>query len=61
MINGKDSDYGFFITEVNTRTADDTKQEWWCITKDGADVNTGVDQTPIADGDHYELTLKTGY
>jgi hypothetical protein len=61
LIKGTESDYGLFITEVNGITADDTKQEWWCITKDGADVMTGADQTPIADGDHYEITLKTGY
>lgn len=61
LIKGTKSEYGLFITEVNGRVADDTKQEWWCITKDGADVFTGADTTPIADGDHYEITLKTGY
>ena len=25
------------------------------------DVMTGVDSTPVADGDHFEITLKTGY
>ena len=38
-------------------TADAEKQEWWCITKNGEQLNTGADQTPIADGEHYELTL----
>ncbi|HWT75401.1 MAG TPA: DUF4430 domain-containing protein [Mobilitalea sp.] len=61
LIIGQNSDYGLFITEVNGRAADDTKQEWWCITKSGETVNTGADQTPIADGDHFEITLKTGY
>jgi hypothetical protein len=59
FIKGETSEYGLFITEVKGRVADSSKKEWWCITKDGADVYTGVDQTPIADGDHYELTLKT--
>ena len=31
------------------------------VTKGGADVFTGVESTPIADGDKFELTLKTGY
>ena len=61
LIKGETGDYGLFITEVNGRAADDSKQEWWCITKDGEDVYTGVDQTPIADGEQYELTLKVGY
>jgi hypothetical protein len=61
MIKGNETEYGRFITELNGRTADGTKEEWWCITKDGADVYTGIDQTPIMDGDHYEITLKTGY
>jgi hypothetical protein len=61
LIKGKDSDYGFYITEVNGRVADEAKQEWWCITQDGATVNYGVDQIAIKDGDHYELTLTVGY
>jgi hypothetical protein len=61
LVKGTESSYGLFITEVNGRKADDTKKEWWCITKDKATVNTGVDDTPIADGDHFEITLKTGY
>ena len=43
------------------RTTDEAKEEWWCFTKDGEDVMTGVDSTPVADGDHFEITLKTGY
>jgi Na+-translocating ferredoxin:NAD+ oxidoreductase RnfG subunit len=61
LIKGTAGDYGLFITEVNGRVVDDSKQEWWCITKDGEDVFTGVDATPIADGDHYEITLIVGY
>lgn len=61
LVKGSESEYGLFITEVNGRVADDTKQEWWCITKNGEDVFTGVDETPIADGEHYEITLTVGY
>jgi hypothetical protein len=61
LIKGDSSEFGLFITEVNGHAADSTKQEWWCITKNGEDVLTGADQTPIADGEQYELTLKTGY
>ena len=42
-------------------TVDDSKQEWWSFTKDGQMLETGVDTTPIADGDHFEITLTAGY
>lgn len=61
LIEGEESQYGLYVKTVNGVTADESKEEWWCFTKDGADVMTGVDSTPIADGDHFEITLKTGY
>lgn len=61
LVEGEKGQYGLFITTVDGYAADSTKQEWWCITKAGGQVNTSADLTPIADGDHYELTLKTGY
>ena len=61
IIEGEESQYGLFITSVDSIKADDSKQQWWCITKGEADVMTGVDVTPIADGDTFELTLKEGY
>lgn len=61
LVSGGSGAYGMFITSVDGETADDANQEWWCITKDGESLNTGVDQTPVSDGDKYELTLTTGY
>lgn len=61
LIEGEDGQYGLFITSVNNVEADDSKQQWWCITKEGEQVNTSVDQTPIQDGEQYELTLTEGY
>lgn len=61
MVSGEEGPYGLFLTMVDGVTADDTKREWWCVTKGGAQVDTAVDATPIADGDRYELTLKTGW
>lgn len=61
IIEGEEGQYGLFITSVDSIKADDSKQQWWCITKGGADVMTGADSTPIADGDTFELTLKEGY
>ncbi len=61
IASGSTSEYGLFITEADGYTADDGNQEWWCITKGGEQVNTGADTTPIADGDHFELTLTVGW
>lgn len=61
LINGETAEFGFYITEVNNRIADDANQEWWCITKDGEDIFYGVDEIAINDGDHYEITLTAGY
>ena len=59
LIEGEEGQYGLFITAVDGVKADDSKNQWWCITKNGEQVNTGVDTTPITDGEHYELTLST--
>lgn len=61
LIAGEESQYGLFVKTVNGVTVDDAKQQWWCFTKGGADLFTGVDTTPIANGDAFEITLKTGY
>ncbi len=61
LVEGSESDYGLFITTVNDITADDSLEQWWCITKGGETLMTGVDDTVIADGEHYELTLTEGY
>lgn len=44
LVVGEDSDYGLFITEVDGEKADDSKQQWWCITKGGEQVNTSADR-----------------
>lgn len=61
LVEGEDNRYGIFITSVDGEAADDSKQQWWCITKAGKKVNYSADQTPVADGDAFELTLKEGY
>lgn len=61
LVEGTEGEYGLFITSVDGETADDSKEQWWCITKDGGKLNTSADQTPIADGDQFELTLTEGY
>lgn len=61
LIAGEESEYGLFVLTVNGITADDAKQQWWCFTKGGEQMYTGIDTTPIADGDVFEATLMTGW
>lgn len=61
LVGGIESEYGLFVTSVAGVTADDANQEWWCFTKGGDSLNTGVDDTPIADGDHFEAALTVGW
>lgn len=61
LAEGDEDAYGLFIHTVEGEKADEQKQQWWCITKDGQDVMTGADTTVIQDKEKYELTLKTGY
>ncbi len=61
LAEGEDGPYGLYIMTVSGVTADESAQEWWCITKDGEMHMLSADETPLADGDKYELTLKAGY
>ena len=57
-VTGEDSQYGIYITTVDGEAASDDDQTFWSISKDGVDLEVGADSQPIADGEHYELTLK---
>ena len=48
LVEGEEGQYGLFMTSVDGEKADDSKQQWWCLTKGGEQVNTSADQTPIA-------------
>lgn len=61
LISGEEGPYGLFVTTVNGVTADESKQQWWCFTKSRERLDTSVDQTPVSDGDQFEITLTTGY
>ena len=57
LISGEEGPFGLYITAVDGETAQDSLNQWWCVTKGGERVDTGADLTPIADGDRFELTL----
>lgn len=61
LIAGEAGPYGLYVTTVDGESADSAKEQWWCLTKDGASVNTGVDSTQVEDGVTYEFTLTEGY
>lgn len=61
IVENDQSTYGLYIRTADGVTADESKQEWWCITRDGESVTTGASELTIADGDGYELTLMVGY
>ena len=61
VVEDNQGPYGLYILTADGETAEESAQEWWKLTKGGEMVNTGVDATPIADGDAFELTLMVGY
>lgn len=61
LVSGDESEYGLFVTTVDGETADSTNEEWWCFTKNGESLMSGVDDTMIADGEQYEITFTVGY
>lgn len=61
LVEGEEGPYGLYITTVDGVTADwDANGSWWCLTKGGEMLETGADDTPIADGDAFELTYTVG-
>ena len=61
LVEGEEGEFGLFITTVDGETADEAKQEWWCVTKGGEMTTVSVSEQVIEDGDAFELTLTVGY
>lgn len=61
VVEDNQSTYGLYILTADGETVDESNQEWWQITKNGESLMTGADETPIADGEQYELTLTVGW
>lgn len=61
LLEGEEGEYGLYVKSVGGITADESNQEWWCLTKGGEAVMTGVDSTPVEDGAAYEFTLTVGW
>ena len=61
LAEGQESDLGLFVTTVDGETADDGQQQWWKVSVNGEMAEKGVDETPVNDGDEFELALTTGW
>ena len=61
LVEGTESSTGLFIETADGETVDGDKQEWWCLTQNGESLMTGVDSTPIKDGDKFEITFTVGW
>lgn len=61
IVEDNQGPWGLYILTADGETADEGAQEWWCITKGGEELLTGAAETPVADGDRFEVTLTVGY
>jgi hypothetical protein len=61
LVAGTKNEFGLYVLTVDGITADESIQQWWRFDKNGEMLLTGVDETPIEDGDHFEATLITGW
>ena len=60
LVEGSESQYGLYVTTVDGVTADESLRQWWCFNDgEGNMLDTGVDSTPIADGDAFQIVLST--
>ena len=60
FVSGEEGPYGLYIKTVDGITADfDTNGAYWGMYKDGEYLMTGAGDTPIADGEHYELVYES--
>ena len=56
LIAGEEGPYGLYLKVVNGITADyDADGTYWALSQDGEMLMTGVSETPVADGDHFEF------
>ena len=59
LITGEDGQFGLYITSVNGMAIAEGEKAYWAIYKDGVLSMTGVDTTPIANGESYELVKES--
>ena len=58
LIAGDDSEYGLFVKTVDGVEIDSSKNQWWAFYLNDEMLTTGVDTTPVNDGDHFTIALE---
>lgn len=59
LIAGDEGEYGLYVKTVNGITADyDTDGVYWAFYVNGEYASTGVDSTPITEGESYALKVE---
>ena len=59
VIEGEDSEYGLFVKTVNGITVDfDQDGKYWAFYVDGKYAESGVDVTPVTEGEHYSFQVE---
>jgi len=59
LIDAEEGPYGLWVTAVDGEVAEESQREYWAFSKDGEMLNTGVSDTYIANGEHYEASIKS--
>ena len=57
LIDAEEGPYGLWVTAVFGEEAYSAANEYWMFYKDGVELATGVSDTYIADGEHYEAVI----
>ena len=57
LVEGEESQYGLYVHKVDGVSDEDGY--YWAFYKDGEYLMTGVDTTPIADGDKFEIKYES--
>ena len=59
VVEGEESEYGLYVKTVNGITADyEVDATYWAFYINGEYAMTGLDQTPIAEGETYTLIVE---
>lgn len=61
IIEADKSDFGRRVTKVDGINTEMAKEQWWNITINGEDAQTGIDDIVIKDGDKIEFIYKVGF
>lgn len=52
-------EWGLYVKTVDGVTADDSAHQYWALYIGNEYAQTGVDSTPVNDGDTFKLALET--